>query len=122
MSKVFGVQFYEPTQITKDYYLGYGYTVRIGHISEAENRLDPIVYLHKEGEKLLVYKLKVLFLVVRTLDDAVDDGLGLIAVEEGGTDKVFVEYGEYRLLNAYELDALVNRLINQEDFRIHFVF
>ncbi len=115
------VKFCNPLQNETKAFLGYGYSVRIGYCEEANKRLDPIAYLYNGEELWKIYRLKVLFLIVKTVNVEYDEDIGLIAVEDGGKDKVFIDFGEHVLLTPYELDDIATKLV-KEGFRIHFVF
>ena len=118
--EIFGVKFYMFDVISRCH-LGYCYKVHIGHVDEANKIIHPIAYLYNNEEKWQIYKLKVLFLVVRKIETEPED-IGILAKEEGGRDICFAEFGEYTLLTPYELDDNINRLISQEGFVIHFVY
>jgi len=128
MREVFGVKFYSPFEISTRGFLGYKYIVRIGHENEADVVIkDCMATLSNEKETWKIYKLKVLFLVVRSIDFyeqgiEPDQSLGLLVMEDGGRDRILVDLGDHVLLNGYELDEVVNRLISQEGFKIHFQF
>jgi len=129
MREVFGVKFYSPFETLSKGFLGYKYIVRIGHEDEANVVIkDCMATLSSEKDMTWkIYKLKVLFLVVRSIDFyeqgiEPDQSLGLLVIEDGGRDRLLVDLGEYTLMNGYELDEVVNRLISQEGFKIHFSF
>ena len=128
MREVFGVKFYSPFEISTRGFLGYKYIVRIGHENEADIVIkDCMATLSNEKETWKIYKLKVLFLVVRSIDFyeqgiEPDQSLGLLVMEDGGRDRILVDLGDHVLLNGYELDQVVNMLISQEGFKIHFQF
>jgi hypothetical protein len=127
MREVFGVKFYSPFETSSKGFLGYRYIVRIGHEDEANIVKGCMATLSNKEETWKIYKLKVLFLVVRSIDFyeqgiEPDQSLGLLVIEDGGKDKILVDLGEHALMNGYELDEVVNRLISQEGFKIHFQF
>jgi len=129
MREVFGVKFYSPFEISTRGFLGYKYIVRIGHENEADVVKKDCMAILSNGkeETWKIYKLKVLFLIVRSIDFyeqgiEPDQSLGLLVMEDGGRDRILVDLGDHVLLNGYELDDVVNRLISQEGFKIHFQF
>jgi len=129
MREVFGVKFYSPFEVETKGFLGYKYSVRVGHFSEATKRIDYLAdfYNKNKQEYWKIYKLKVMFLIVRDMnlyEEGItpDENIGLLVIEDGGNDIIFVKLGEHALVNGYELDDIVNRLISQEGFKISFLF
>ena len=129
MREVFGVKFYSPFETASKGFLGYKYSVRIGHEDEANVVIKGCMATlsNEKEETWKIYKLKVLFLIVRSIDFyeqgiEPDKNLGLLVMEDGGRDRILVDLGDHVLLNGYELDDVVNRLISQEGFKIHFQF